>query len=552
MNGHRRHLLIVTLLLLAIAPAAPAQEAPAIRLDTVGYLPARPKRATIAVPCSTFRVVSEVDGATAFEGKVSGPARNEDTGEDLYTADFSELRRPGLYRLEAPGAGRSSRFEIARFVTTKPFITVTRGMYLWRCGTAVAGHHDGEEFAHGPCHLDDAWLDVVEGRHARRESTRGWHDAGDYNKYVVNAGVTVGSMLRAWLDFAPMIRQIPLGLPESKGPLPEFLAEIRWEVQWLLTMQAKDGSVLHKVSTKGFGGFVPPEQEKDPRFFVPWSSAATADLVAMTAMTARCFRGQDSDFVDRCLAASKSGYAFLKAHPDDHQADQRRFKTGEYATPDTDDRLWAAAELWEATGDRAVLADLEARIRATDARVDVEWDWSNVGNLGLFTYVFSESPDRDPQLVAKVRANLIAAADAIVKARDAHGYARPLGNRYSWGGNGTVARQVMNLQAAHRLTGNPAYRETALDAIHHLFGRNVFGRSFVTGVGFRPPMHPHDRRSGGDKVEAPWPGYLVGGPHPKATDWKDEQGDYRTNEIAINWNGALIYALAAFLDDPAP
>ena len=30
-------------------------------------------------------------------------------------------------------------------------------------------------------------------------------------------------------------------------------------------------------------------------------------------------------------------------------------------------------------------------------------------------------------------------------------------------------------------------------------------------------------------------------------DWHDEQGDYRTNEIAINWNAGLVYALAAFL-----
>jgi endoglucanase len=40
----------------------------------------------------------------------------------------------------------------------------------------------------------------------------------------------------------------------------------------------------------------------------------------------------------------------------------------------------------------------------------------------------------------------------------------------------------------------------------------------------------------------------VGGPNPKATDWHDVEADYRTNEIAINWNGALIYALAMFVE----
>jgi endoglucanase len=60
-------------------------------------------------------------------------------------------------------------------------------------------------------------------------------------------------------------------------------------------------------------------------------------------------------------------------------------------------------------------------------------------------------------------------------------------------------------------------------------------------------MNPHDRRSGGDSLTNPWPGYLVGGGQ-KVTDWVDDQESYQTNEIAINWNGALIYALAGFVD----
>jgi endoglucanase len=137
-------------------------------------------------------------------------------------------------------------------------------------------------------------------------------------------------------------------------------------------------------------------------------------------------------------------------------------------------------------------------------------------------------------------------ADDIVATCRSHGYGRPLGSRYYWGCNGSVARQTLILQAAHALSPKPEYREACLDSLNHLLGRNPFGRSYVTGLGFRPPMHPHDRRSGGDDVSAPWPGYLVGGPHPRATSWQDVQEDYRTNEVAINWNGALIYALAGF------
>ena len=59
-------------------------------------------------------------------------------------------------------------------------------------------------------------------------------------------------------------------------------------------------------------------------------------------------------------------------------------------------------------------------------------------------------------------------------------------------------------------------------------------------------MHPHDRRSGADKNIAPWPGYLVGGGHT-ATDWVDEQNDYARNEIAINWQAPLVFALGWML-----
>jgi endoglucanase len=70
-------------------------------------------------------------------------------------------------------------------------------------------------------------------------------------------------------------------------------------------------------------------------------------------------------------------------------------------------------------------------------------------------------------------------------------------------------------------------------------------------LGDLPPKFPHDRRAAADNLGLPWPGYLVGGPNPRAADWHDIRDDYRTNEIAINWNGALIYALAACLEEPA-
>ena len=550
---------------LAVDRVAAEEVSSSIRLNTVGYPLRAQKIASIAAPCTNFAVVRVPGGAMVLQGTVTGPVSDPDTQEQLYLADFSKLEQPGDYQLDVPGVGRSAPFHVEKDIYREPFYVVMRGFYLWRCGTAVRATYQGMTFAHDICHTNDGWLDFVGGGHLQKDGTKGWHDAGDYNKYTVNAGVTVGVMFRAWEDFGPQIKAIRLDLPESGGPLPDFLAEIKWELDWLLTMQAPDGSVYHKLSTKWFGDFIPPESETAERYFTPWGSEATADFVGILAQAARIYRPYDPVFADRCRQAARKSYRFLQAHPEYHPADQTGFHTGAYEINEPnrrlngvpENRLWAAAEIWETTGDPGALRDLENRIRSVHGKVDGDFDWDEVKDLGLLTYLFSERPGRDKTLVALVRSNLLAAANGIVQTANHDAYARPLGSVYYWGCNGGVARQAVILMAAdhitHRNIFHPSskrvYRNTCLDALDHLFGRNYYGRSFVTGLGFNPPQHPHDRRDTGIYLNHPWPGYLVGGANPKATDWHDEQANYRVNEIAINWNSALVYALAAGLND---
>ncbi len=362
-------------------------------------------------------------------------------------------------------------------------------------------------------------------------------------------------MLAAWEHFTPQLENLNLRIPESQNDTPDFLDEVRWELEWLLKMQAGDGRVYHKLSTLNFGGMVLPDKEKKPRYFCPWGSAATADFVAVLAQAARVYRDYDPAFANRCLDASRKSYEFLLEYPDDHRPNQSKFTTGQYSTGDEDDRMWAAAELWETTGDVAVLEDLEQRIRnygvvqgPSPELIEPDWDWSDVRNLGLFTYVLSQRSERDPRLLARIQEDAISCADRIAGIVERHPYGRPLGQRHYWGCNGTVARLSMNLEVAHRFAPNPRYRQAQLHALSYLFGRNPYGRSYVTGVGHEPPQHPHDRRSAGDEVDAPWPGYLIGGPWPTPLDWQDVEDDFKTNETAINWNGGLIYALAVFVE----
>ncbi|MGD2094506.1 MAG: glycoside hydrolase family 9 protein [Phycisphaerales bacterium] len=527
-----------------------------IRLNSLGFSPGMPKKASIIAECSDFTVKKASDNETVYSGTVTGPVHQDDVDQDVWIADFSEVKTEGKFYLDVPGVGRSYDFEIKDNVYDFAFYTVMRGFYLWRCGVAVEGEHDGKRYSQAACHLNDAYQDYIGIKDSKGDGTGGWHDAGDYGKYTVNAGITVGTMFMAWDHFQRRLKDVDLDIPDTAPGYPDFLKELKWETDWFLKMQYPDGSgrVSHKLTRVNFSGFIMPEDDSEKRYFTDWSSAATADFVAVMAMAARYFKPYDAKYAQTCLDAAKNSYTFLKNNPDHKRFQQGDFRTGGYQTNDTDDRLWAAAEMWETTGESQYLKDFEERAAvaqssrrgraSSDKKIDEDWDWGNVRNLGMFTYALSKRQGRNSELLESIRKDIVDVADAIVANAKRDVYGRPL-VRYYWGCNGTIARQVLNLYVAERTSPKKEYIDTALDAIGHIFGRNYYGRSYVTGLGHKPPMKPHDRRSGADGIEEPWPGYIVGGGH-SATGWQDVEESYSTNEIAINWQAALVYALAGF------
>lgn len=516
-----------------------------IKLNSLGYLPEAVKKATVTAEAQSFQVIDATTRRIVLKGKLSEPVKQEDVNQEVRIADFSKVSKPGTYILNVEGLGKSYEFAIGADVYRDAYVTSMRGFYLWRCGMAVEGEHQGNHYHTEACHLEDGWQDYVGQPNTRRDGTGGWHDAGDYGKYTVNAGVTLGLLFYAWEHFGDKLKNISLNIPQTAAGMPDYLQELKWETDFLLKMQYPDGSgrVSHKLTRVNFEPFVMPQEDLEKRYFTEWGTAATANFVAMMAMAARYFEPFDAAYAAQCLEAAKVSYTCLVNNPEPKNFEQGDFKTGGYQTGDDDDRLWAAAEMWQTTGDAAYLADLEARIASLQTIVEDNWDWGNVSNLGVYTYILSKREGRNAQLVEKVKQAAIESADKLVANAQADVYARTLAGRYYWGCNGTVGRQALNLQVANLLSPDAKYTTAALDIVAHLFGRNFYGRSYVTGLGVNPPMKPHDRRSGADGIDAPWPGYIVGGGHT-ATDWVDLEESYSHNEIAINWQAGLVYALA--------
>jgi endoglucanase len=262
-----------------------------VQLNSLGFMNNQPKKASIVGDSKSFVIKSVADQATVLKGEVSAPVFQKDVNQNVAVADFSALTKNGKYYLETADGVKSAEFEISPTVYNKAYYTTMRGFYLWRCGTAVEGTHNGHHFAHEACHMEDGYEDFQGKPGERRNGIGGWHDAGDYGKYVVNAGITVGMMFMAWDQFQPALQKISLDLPETAKGYPDFLKEMKWETDWLFTMQYTDGSgkVAHKLTRKNFESFCKPEEDLEKRYFTDWSSAAVADFVAMMAQAARYF-----------------------------------------------------------------------------------------------------------------------------------------------------------------------------------------------------------------------------------------------------------------------
>jgi endoglucanase len=535
-----------------------------VRVCQVGYLPGETKFAFItAEPTGDVTVRQAGSGKVVLTTKAGQPTPDADTGDTVRAVDFTALKTPGTYYLDVPGVGASYDFKIGADIFARPFRLAMRSFTGQRCGTSVSLAPDFPEFKYNACHLDPSPFHPSSGKEGTKDCTGGWHDAGDYGKYIVNSGIMTGTLLWAYELNERKLKGIKLDLPESGGRTPDVLAEIRWNLDWMLKMQDADGGVWHKATTAGFPGFIMPEQDKSPVLIIgngkpPYkTTGATADFAAVCAIAARLYRPFDASYADRCLAAAERAWAWLQAHPDNNYTDNPRgIQTGGYGDGNpSDERLWAASELFRTTGkddyNRYFLANYTRWTPTLSP--DSAQGWGDVRNMAMYTYALSGKRNADAGAVAKIKADAVAAADAIVARSAKNGYRMPLkSGEYYWGSNSVVANYAMMLRIAHRFTPKPEFVNAAQDALHYLLGRNTFNTSFVTQVGTKWAMNPHHRPSAADKIEQPWPGLLVGGPNaegktPPARQWKDEAASYTTNENAINWNAALVFVLAEAL-----
>jgi len=554
-------------------------DADPIRINQVGYYANQSKTATIEDEASRdeYRILNASTKEVVWEGEAVRTCTSAWNEKPRQIIDFSSLTQPGKYILEAQPY--SKEFVIAERPLHDLAIASIKSLYYQRSGEAIEEQYAGRwsrPTAHPDTmvlvHASAASKDRPEGTVI--SSPAGWYDAGDFNKYIVNSGFTIGEILTVYQLCPDYFKSLKLNIPESNNATPDVLDEIYYNLKWMMTMQdPSDGGVYHKLTTPGFEDFIMPVDCHQTRYVVQKGTAASLDFAATMALASRVYIEYEeyADFAEQAKKASIDAYKWAQKHPNvAYMQNAMNEKcdpdvvTGEYGDGFfKDEFFWAASELYFTTGKNLYL-------NAAASYAPKEYTlptWGNVYGLGMMgwlvqqTYGFSQDADR---LGNRFTNKILAYCDTLLTTQPTSCYDSPYGNLPQDFGWGCLAEsgcgKGLSLLFAYRMTSDVKYLQGALKVADYLLGRNATGYCYVSGFGQKPVMNPHHRISAADGIEDPIPGFLAGGPNAGQQDhcegypsnlpdesYLDKTESYASNEIAINWQAGL-FSFIGWLD----
>ena len=570
----------LTIFLVSNIPSVTAQSvSETIRLNQLGFYPDAPKVAILVGDAAgPFEVTTPDLKKVVFTGTLSLRRTNAISGKTTCTADFSALKTPGTFVVRIPDVGHSYPFQIGTEVHQAAAIGSLKGFYYQRASIDLTPAYAGQ-WSRPAGHPDIRVLVHPSAASASRaagtviSSPRGWYDAGDYNKYIVNSGITMGTLLSLYEDFPAFCKSLKTNIPESNNALPDLLDEALWNLRWMLTMQdPADGGVYHKLTNASFDGMVMPDKALKDRYVVQKSITAALDFAAVMAQASRVFKPFARELpglADSCLTAAVQAWQWAKKNPEQYYLQNEINKqfdpdvsTGTYEDRDASDEwIWAASELFVTTKDNTYATAVNL---FPDEKTPLP-AWSQVRTLGYYTLA-RFAKDKPFQNRAEIRAaqqHILKLADKLLAGTDQQAFGTVMGKSaqdFIWGSSSVAANQGIALIQAYRLTSDKKYLTYALTNLDYLFGRNAVGYSFLTGFGHKFTMNPHHRPSVADGIEAPVPGLLSGGTNANAARqdkcsgysttiadevYLDQSCSYASNEIAINWNAPMVYLTVA-------
>ncbi|MDC7250289.1 MAG: glycoside hydrolase family 9 protein [Sphaerochaetaceae bacterium] len=519
-------------------------ENPSININQLGFLPNQ-KKTVYFSNCldKYFYVVNQV-GKKVYEGKIERTIENLESKEYTSVGDFTSFDNEGLYHIETESSNNKSyTFEIKNNIYDKALISSVEMFYLQRCGMELDKDR-AKDFYHPVCHNEKA---RVHGTYDYIDVSGGWHDAGDYGRYVVPGAKAVIDLLLSFERNPDVFKSNNIDL----------LTEVKYELDWMFKMQREDGGVYHKVTCKKFPDFIMPEDETEQLYVSPVSTCATGDFAATMAYASLFYKEKDPFYSDKCLTAAQKAWTFLKDSKKLSFRNPTNIETGEYPdTNDKDERYIASCALYLATHKKEYHDYIKNNY---DKNFAQDLGWEDMGAYGNQFYIQTDKAFQDKEVYNEIKNDLISVADELVNLSINDGYQISL-DKYHWGSNMSVCNNAMILLMANDIKAKKVYFQTAISHLDYLLGANSLGYCYLTGFGSNQVMNPHHRPS--IAQGKPMEGMLIGGPDqylednyakialvntPPAKCYIDNAQSYSTNEVTIYWNSPFVYLLSSLM-----
>ncbi len=235
-----------------------------------------------------------------------GALKKQDSCWGTYTiADFSDLKKPGIYLITIDNKYNSVPFQIREDLYSRTLRKAYDYIHIQRCGEAVLGYH-------GPCHLDDALIRET-GEYV--ETTGGWHDAGDLRKWMEHTMLLGIAICKIKRNINPMWHDYD----RNEGDL---LNELRWGNKYFLKMQDQNGMVWNDVGA-GVNGDNSDNHWTDNKtgtaddrhINTAFNPVVQWEFIYLQAMITDLFKEVDQGYARESLTAAEKGFNYIKERP---------------------------------------------------------------------------------------------------------------------------------------------------------------------------------------------------------------------------------------------
>ncbi|MGJ4802556.1 glycoside hydrolase family 9 protein [Luteimonas sp. SDU82] len=492
---------------------------------------------------------------------------------EYYTFDFSDVREPGIYVIEAAGQ-RSNAFRIAEdayanawqptldvfFPVQMDHMFVNEAYRVWHGRPHM---DDARQVAPNKAHFDlfgqgpDLDSPFQPGEHIPGLNYGGWFDAGDFDIRTQTHYATVMSLVDTWEQFRPERDETSIDQKKQHVELhrpdgvPDMLQQIEHGTLALIAQHRVFGHAIPGIVEPDLGQYThlgdaasktdgkvddpnDPDSPADDRLaFTTNTTALNYGSAAALAAASRALRGYNDPLAEECLATAKKVWEF------EHGREPNLFRVGNTTGGDPEDEeLRAAVQLLLSTGDARYAARIQALWPAIDAR---------------FGFNAAPAVAALPKMDAAFAAKLRARAEAFKAERAQMVAENPYGvliTRGGWAGNGAVIGMASTNYRLHQAFPDLFDIEPTLQGLNYLYGTHPDSNiSFVSAVGAKSKQVAYGMNRADFSFIAGGivPGVLVLKPDfpENKEDWPFFWGQ---NEYVINLGASYIYLVHAAQD----